>query len=284
MINFILFFATVCFAFQVQGQIMLGQVSDFEDGTTEGWSNGASSPNPPTNVPTGGPNGADDNFLEEVSSGGSGSGSKMVIQNNSSAWTGDYFNANVNTLSFHAKNGGAEDLYLRVAFKGGSENTEIVSTEFVHIPASQNSWIPYAISFIGFNEFMVVNGSNSISEVILDVIETRIISSENGNSYSGDTIAGTLHIDNIMADITLLGFDDKNLSDLVVYPNPVSDVLNLSTSGTLDSYDIYTITGQRVDGGALSQSFVQVSNLSRGLYFIEVSNEFGTKTIKFVKR
>ncbi len=105
---------------------------------------------------------------------------------------------------------------------------------------------------------------------------------EGTNDYQCDVHSGSMF--GTITVEAVLGVADNNLADLALYPNPVSDVLNLSTSGTLESYDIYTITGQRVDGGALSQSFVQVSNLSRGLYFIEVSNEFGTKTIKFVKR
>ena len=31
--------------------VVLGQVDDFEDGTTQGWMRGAVAPNPPSNIP-----------------------------------------------------------------------------------------------------------------------------------------------------------------------------------------------------------------------------------------
>ena len=56
----------------MSAQIFPGFLNDFEDGTTQGWSNGGSSPNPPTNIPDGGPGGAGDAFLEERDLGGGG--------------------------------------------------------------------------------------------------------------------------------------------------------------------------------------------------------------------
>ena len=77
----LLLLAAICFSFISHAQISGGLTNNFEDGTTQGWSNVAQSPNPPTNIPTGGPGGVDDNFLEEISAGGGGAGSKMIIQN-----------------------------------------------------------------------------------------------------------------------------------------------------------------------------------------------------------
>ena len=48
-----------------RGAITLGTVSDFEDGTTQGWGGGAA----PTNIADGGPGGLGDNFLQ-VGNGG----------------------------------------------------------------------------------------------------------------------------------------------------------------------------------------------------------------------
>lgn len=57
-------FFTYTFSF---AQVTAGQVDDFEDGTVQGWMEGAISPNPPTNIATGGPAGAGDNFLQNIS-------------------------------------------------------------------------------------------------------------------------------------------------------------------------------------------------------------------------
>ena len=49
--------------------VTLGQQDTFSDGSTQGWSEGLVSPNPPTNIATGGPAGAGDRYLQNISSG-----------------------------------------------------------------------------------------------------------------------------------------------------------------------------------------------------------------------
>lgn len=82
----------------------MGQVSDFESGTTEGWGIGLVSahPNLPTNVASGGPDGADDNFLQTRSNGGSGAGSRLAFFNENLEWTGDYTTGGVTGISASA--------------------------------------------------------------------------------------------------------------------------------------------------------------------------------------
>ena len=48
-------------AIQPANAVTLGQIDDFEDGSTQLWSEGGRSPKPPTNVASGGPGEADDN-------------------------------------------------------------------------------------------------------------------------------------------------------------------------------------------------------------------------------
>ena len=98
----------------------VGQIDDFEDGTTQGWVVGlfgATPPNPPTNEPTGGPAGVDDNFLQYASTGTSGAGSKMIIQNVDSRWLGDFTTAGVVRIKMDVRVTGA-DLDLRVSLTG----------------------------------------------------------------------------------------------------------------------------------------------------------------------
>ena len=67
----------------------VGMIDDFEDGTTQFWTEGPPSPNDPTNEATDGPQGADDNYLQNVSSGMAGAGGKMVIINKAQ-WRNDF--------------------------------------------------------------------------------------------------------------------------------------------------------------------------------------------------
>ena len=51
---FFTFTITCFFLFSTKAQVVAGQIDDFEDGTTQGWVEGTSSPNPPINISTGG--------------------------------------------------------------------------------------------------------------------------------------------------------------------------------------------------------------------------------------
>src|SRR5262245_31977559 len=61
----------------VGSAVVIGQIDDFEDGTTQDWGSGSSNPNGPANVADDGPAGAGDNFLQ-LTANGAGSGGKLV--------------------------------------------------------------------------------------------------------------------------------------------------------------------------------------------------------------
>ena len=126
--------------------VTLGQVDDFEDGTTQGWVvalQGATPPAAtlPVNVGTGGPAGANDNFLRLTSLGNYGPGGKLVAIN-LSQWTGDYVTANVLGISASVINLGATDVSLRFYVSdadGGPPTNAAISTQAIVLP-SGSGW------------------------------------------------------------------------------------------------------------------------------------------------
>ena len=78
--------------------ITFGQLDDFQSGMTTGWQQGAISTHPTTVVATDGPGGAGDAYLQNVSTGMFGAGSKQVMFN-MAQWSGNYATAGV-TLDF----------------------------------------------------------------------------------------------------------------------------------------------------------------------------------------
>ena len=78
----------------------------------------------------------------------------------------------------------------------------------------------------------------------------------------------------------------KNQSQLIVYPNPATDELNITTSQL--QYNELTITnsmGQTFVEQAVNSTHtaVNISKLAPGLYFITLSGDGGSETHKFVK-
>ncbi|WP_459212664.1 M14 family zinc carboxypeptidase [Aquimarina rhabdastrellae] len=88
-------------------------------------------------------------------------------------------------------------------------------------------------------------------------------------------------------DNSVLSVNDEILSQIRVFPNPVKNTLKIASSYTSDyNFKIHNIFGQEV----LSQNDLNgyqelnVNNLASGLYFISITLEDTTKTIKFIKQ
>ncbi|MCF6279774.1 MAG: T9SS type A sorting domain-containing protein [Flavobacteriaceae bacterium] len=79
-----------------------------------------------------------------------------------------------------------------------------------------------------------------------------------------------------------LSVNEYTLNDVSVFPNPVSDVLNVSSLSTaIKSIEIFNQLGQLVLGN-LNQDSINISRLSQGIYFCEIKGEngnFGRKRI-----
>lgn len=74
--------------------------------------------------------------------------------------------------------------------------------------------------------------------------------------------------------------------EITVFPNPSSSHLTLKITGNESYfYEIYSITGKRVQSGKTSgeSTTLDISPLSDGLYFIRVSSNRNINTIKFIK-
>ena len=76
---------------------------------------------------------------------------------------------------------------------------------------------------------------------------------------------------------------------MYVYPNPTNDQLNVFVSneiGLPESYVIYNSLGQIVANKAVSSTVdlsINTSNYSKGVYFIKLTKENQSKTLRFIK-
>ncbi len=179
----------------IAGAVILGQLDDFEDGTTQAWEEGFVSPNPPVNVSDGGPTGLGDNYLELVSSGGLGAGSRQVAFN-LLQWTGDYVGGGVTAIEADMANFGASAVSLRIALQDGS-GTRFGSTVSVSLPAD-GVWHPVSFG-VKPADLTSIIGAASAEAALSNVIQFRIMVAAVGPAWEGDVIVSTLGVDNINA-------------------------------------------------------------------------------------
>ncbi|UOX33308.1 T9SS type A sorting domain-containing protein [Flavobacterium sediminilitoris] len=74
-------------------------------------------------------------------------------------------------------------------------------------------------------------------------------------------------------------------SKFTLYPNPVQDVLNFNSKENIaiQSVEIYNMLGQVVLTVPNATKSVDVSNLTKGNYFVKVNTEKGNSNTKFIK-
>lgn len=80
-----------------------------------------------------------------------------------------------------------------------------------------------------------------------------------------------------------LGTSEVNLSNsLSIFPNPVSDILNIKTKEKVQSASIFDMTGRKIEARVMDNK-VDVTNLERGTYIINIQTANGTTSEKFIK-
>jgi len=82
-----------------------------------------------------------------------------------------------------------------------------------------------------------------------------------------------------------LGVDENLLSEVSVYPNPASDVINVRVPNGLEiqNVTVYDLLGKDT-GLRISNGQINISELSRGVYMVNIQTTAGTLTEKIVKR
>lgn len=181
--------------------VTLGQVDDFEDGTTQGWVvalQGASPPAAtlPVNISTGGPGGANDNFLQLTSLGNFGPGGKL-IGINVSQWTGNYITANVLAISASVINLGASDVSLRFYVSdanGGPATNAAISTQAIVLP-SGSGWTNVVFP-MSASDLTATLGS--VGAALADARDIRILHALTA-FFPGENKAAQIGLDNLTA-------------------------------------------------------------------------------------
>ncbi|WP_299519735.1 FG-GAP-like repeat-containing protein [Winogradskyella sp.] len=85
---------------------------------------------------------------------------------------------------------------------------------------------------------------------------------------------------------SILTVEDETLSDMVIYPNPVGDILTIETSASLTDKiaSVFDINGRRVISHKLKSNTLDVSYLESGIYFLRLESQGKTMKRKFIKK
>lgn len=255
--------------------IVLGQLDDFQDGTTQGWRHGGPSPNPPSNVATGGPQGAGDAYLRITALGEFAPGGRLVAFNDDHRWTGDYVAAGVDVIRADVRNPGTESLPIRFGIQ--SSTSRFVSTEPFLLPGD-GQW--HEVLF-DLTEMSDVGGGGTVEDALADVRVVRVLAAA-APTWQGDVIEAELGVDNIEARGPAVDVGPQTPTPLIALssrPNPCFGAptleIGLPTGGRV-TVDVFDVGGRRVISRALgllpsgvhAVRFGDMARLAPGVWFV----------------
>ncbi len=80
-----------------------------------------------------------------------------------------------------------------------------------------------------------------------------------------------------------LSSNNFELSNLNIYPNPTSGIINIANDlGLSISYKFYDVLGKNISNGKIGNNQLEI-NVDKGIYFLELTSESGTITKKIIK-
>jgi hypothetical protein len=77
--------------------------------------------------------------------------------------------------------------------------------------------------------------------------------------------------------------DENNAMKFKSYPNPFSDVINIVGINNYSEYIIYTIDGKLLKKGIVQNAQIQLGDLSKGMYLLQLSSDGKKETQKIIK-
>ena len=106
---------------------------------------------------------------------------------------------------------------------------------------------------------------------------------------TGNTATMTAAVDNVTLEansVAHLGTSNVGqIGDLQlsVFPNPTTDVLNINSQSKVKAVKVYDATGKKANV-TLQGKRIDVRNLAKGVYILNVTTENGTESVKFIKK
>ncbi len=108
---------------------------------------------------------------------------------------------------------------------------------------------------------------------LADALYNVVVNGSNGCSASASIILGTQ-----------AGVDELNQSMISVYPNPTNDIITIDFAGTFN-YELIAINGDIIlKGNATDKEIVDMNTLASGVYFISVTSNENSNTVKILKK
>lgn len=139
------------------------------------------------------------------------------------------------------------------------------------------------------SEMTTILGSHpEINEATPQVEEIVFEVDEVGEYYIGFNALSeanqfNLYLDNISVDV-YLNTPDFETTEVMLYPNPASQIVNVHSDYSMKQINVYNLIGQLLIQKEVKSTHtaIDVSNLKAGSYFVEIHNEQDKETLRLI--
>jgi len=195
----------------------------------------------------------------------------------------DPLSSNLTTSNGYQKNhGGLDDPYIYIISNDGKKKT--YASFYGFIGTDNGAALPTnkGYFYIGYT----YNNSSS------DATQTFATSNAPFKEYFSHTDKLRINVGNFLSYFTTESVSSEvfNQLNLNIYPNPTTDILNIQNEELFPdntTATIYDLAGKRVLNTVLQNSNfnkINVSNLSSGVYFLQIENKNVNQSFKFIKK
>jgi hypothetical protein len=146
---------------------------------------------------------------------------------------------------------------------------------------------------------VMINSSTTFTESTLNGVNTLTPRTLNISAFAGQAVVYvafrhwgvsdqfTMELDDVSVTATALATSEFFANNFRMYPNPASNVINLTSANTtFNAVEVTDINGRIVKTlsyTGVANAEINISDLSSGMYFLKVISEIGTGTAKVIK-
>ena len=131
---------------------------------------------------------------------------------------------------------------------------------------------------------MSINGNEQFNSYPFD-FGAQVFSELAAINFFSATPHNEFYVDDLVMLVGVLGADDFSADVFSVYPNPVTDILIIRSTNTVDAIAVYDVLGKLVlstTPGIISPS-IDMSALNSGVYLVRVTIGDASKTVKVIR-
>ncbi len=185
---------------------------------------------------------------------------------------------NLNYLQITANSTGTVPAGTLNVYAGDGTSTTPIYTQSFPAMTIANVGDPIRVMVTG--SLPITNASQYTGAffINLDVLADNTYAG--GQAYQSGVATG-VDVD-FEVDITAVtGVDELAVSTTTVYPNPATNVLNITSAEQVKSVSIYTITGELVN--TYSEKTINIANLTQGMYIVAIHTNDGVTQTRIIK-